>query len=444
MNKNLLPITLYLLAIIFVHFTAMPTLAQNSSQLFSENLTITHPVPEQSQTNVTSHNQSDDLFKPGYFITNSGDTTQALIQDAAWRDNPVSFIYKKSAEDEHMEASIANVSEFGIPELFKYIRATVSVDVSQNSGTNQISNSRNPDFEKQTVFLKVLVDGTADLYFYQNGNRKLFFYQTIDRTIQPLLYKKYLNKDGKIAQNNQYLQELWGTLNCINKTKAEMRDVSYSNRDLRNYFADHNQCLQSDLIVYRIKLGGALFDISLIPSVNLTQLESTVRIDDQSNTFTHNRGGTFRLGIAVEYRTSRISKWSFILEPAYRVMNEQYTIRNREFDMDFQAFQIPVMVRRYFKLSNETAFYINPILLGTLPFNSKIVVENLPNIIGGRLESFSNTRLNVGGGVGFRFKRFSVEFRRYLNKDLLLVGDTSFNIGSDRMLSTLTFSIQVF
>lgn len=385
----------------------------------------------------------DKLYKSGYFITVDGDTTKALILDAAWRDNPVSFTYKIEPEGKEKEASITDVSEFSIPNVFKYIRATVPLDLSAKSN-KQVLDSGKPDYQKQTVFLKVIVNGSADLYYYQDGGMKLFFYQAANYAIRPLIYKKYLTRNGKIAQNQQYLEEVWKNVNCFTKTKLEMSEIDYNQRSLKKHFVEHNRCLQSDVTVYKLKPGGALFNISLIPGFNLTQLESTVRINEGNDSFEHNKSSTFRLGVAIEYRASRISKWSIILEPAYRVMDEQYSIRNRDFDLDFQAFQIPVMIRRYFDLSNSFAIYANPILLGTLPFDSKIEVENLPNVFEGRLVKYINLRLDVGGGIGFRFKRYSVEFRRYLNKDLILVGDTSFNIGTDRMLSTITFGIRLF
>jgi len=387
--------------------------------------------------------KDDELYKPGYFITDDGDTTKALILDAAWRDNPVSFTYKTDPEGKEKEASITEVMEFRIPNVFKYIRATVPLDISAKSN-NQISDSGKPDYQTQTVFLKVIVNGSADLYYYQDGGMKLFFYQAPNYAIRPLIYKKYLTRNDKVAQNNQYLQELWEHVNCFTQTKLEISEINYNKRSLKKHFVEHNRCLQSDVKVYKLNPGGALFNISLIPGLNLAQLESTVRINEGNDSFEHNKSSTFRLGVAIEYRASRISKWSILLEPAYRVMDEQYSIRNRDFDLDFQAFQIPVMIRRYFDLSNNFAIYANPILLGTLPFDSKIEVENLPNVFEGKLVKYINLRLDVGGGIGFRFKRYSVELRQYLNKDLILIGDSSFNIGTDRMLSTITFGIRLF
>ncbi|MEY2868107.1 MAG: hypothetical protein RIR01_525, partial [Bacteroidota bacterium] len=130
-----------------------------------------------------------DLEK-GYFINNSNIKTECFIKNIDWLDNPVEFEYKLTPESGYISAKINSVKEFGIYDKSKYIRAKVAMDRSSTKAA-ELSISKIPVFKEEELFLKVLVEGKANLYEYIDGNLLRFFYSIDNSAISQLVYKQY-------------------------------------------------------------------------------------------------------------------------------------------------------------------------------------------------------------------------------------------------------------
>jgi len=115
-------------------------------------------------------------FKDGYLITNENDTVYCQIKDIGWKNNPteVKFISKNGSEK---IASIADIKVFGIGQQIKFRRFQVEIDRSAES-LQHLDRNRLPSFQSETLFLKVLVEGIATLYYYEDGKSKKYFYDT--------------------------------------------------------------------------------------------------------------------------------------------------------------------------------------------------------------------------------------------------------------------------
>ena len=110
-------------------------------------------------------------YEKGYFIDNANQKINCLIKNSDWKNNPTEFEYKLSEKGESKNATIRSIKEFGIDNSSKYIRSTVEIDRSSES-VNFLSNDMNPNFNKETLFLRVLVEGKANLLEYVDSNLK--------------------------------------------------------------------------------------------------------------------------------------------------------------------------------------------------------------------------------------------------------------------------------
>ena len=126
-------------------------------------------------------------FKPGYFIDNSGETTQCLIKDIEWKSNPTSFEYKTSEESAVQIAKIDNIQEFRIENFPKYIRKTVEMD--RWDVFSPVTEERNSIYKTETLLLKELVKGPASLYGYADGALTTYFYEVSQNPIRQLVRK---------------------------------------------------------------------------------------------------------------------------------------------------------------------------------------------------------------------------------------------------------------
>mgnify|MGYP001319545011 FL=1 len=116
-------------------------------------------------------------FEHGYYINNEGLKVDGLIKNLDWVYNPVQFDFKKSINAPINNIELQDIKEFGIDGGSKYIKKTVDIDKSSNDIVS-LTSYRIPTFEKETVLLKVLIEGSASLYQYQEQNLIRFFYET--------------------------------------------------------------------------------------------------------------------------------------------------------------------------------------------------------------------------------------------------------------------------
>ena len=165
-------------------------------------------------------------FEKGYFIDNSGRQTDCLIKNLDWKNNPTSFHYKISEQGEVSVKDITEVEVFNIINGAKYIRKTVEINRSSDK-TSELDEKRKVEFNQEQLFLKELVTGPANLYYYEDGSLIRFFYSLNDNKPSQLVYKKYRKENFEIAENNEYRQQLNNALNCTEVKQTKIKNLKY-------------------------------------------------------------------------------------------------------------------------------------------------------------------------------------------------------------------------
>ena len=90
-------------------------------------------------------------FEKGYYIDNTNQKINCLIKNIDWKNNPTEFEYKLSKNSESKKTTIKTIKEFGIDNISKYIRRTVSIDRSSED-INKLSNDKNLKLKKKSFF----------------------------------------------------------------------------------------------------------------------------------------------------------------------------------------------------------------------------------------------------------------------------------------------------
>ena len=131
-------------------------------------------------------------FERGYFIDRDGNRTECLIRNQDWQNNPERFSYQLNEASDVEQAGLAQVREFGVYDAFRFIAAEVDIDRASDD-INKLDTKRNPTYEREQLFLKVLIEGRATLYSYKGEGLTRFFYSVNSGAISQLVYKRYLN-----------------------------------------------------------------------------------------------------------------------------------------------------------------------------------------------------------------------------------------------------------
>lgn len=197
-------------------------------------------------------------FTKGYFVTMGGERTEAeiMLKSMDRRDCPKGFEYRASASAQPVEADLTQIKELGLSDGSIFRQFTVNMDRSSDN-VNRLNTERNPVFNSETLFLRLLVDGKAMLYVYDEGNLHRFFFSIDGVPLEQLVYKRYnvpppeapvplgVNSPREVGTNENYKQQILNALQCKDIVMKEIERLNYKQKPLTKIFVTFNKCIGS-------------------------------------------------------------------------------------------------------------------------------------------------------------------------------------------------------
>lgn len=344
-------------------------------------------------------------FEKGYFINNSGEKTECLIKNLDWKDNPTKFTYKLNSNSTAEITNIRSIQEFGIYNTSKYVRSTVEIDESSDN-VNYLSDIKEPIFNTEELFLKVLVEGKANLFSYEKGNIKRFFFSSENTPIKPLVYKRYKVSSYQLGKNERYKQQLFTHLKCKKLSINDVKILKYNNKSLSKYFIKYNNCItpsstkpssnnnkpKRNAYKFTIKAGmnSSYFESGNSPSFYFGTIENS--------SFNEFKG--FNLGMEIEYILPfNNDKWTLFIEPSYHLYKNSFNAT----DFSSSSILLPLGVKHYFFLNKNLSLYLSG------AFNAEYVLDNNFTIGNLNLSPDVNLKTSIIYGIGFRYKKMKIE-----------------------------------
>jgi hypothetical protein len=376
---------------------------------------------------VTINCYSQIIFENGYFIDEDNQKIECLIKNLDWKDNPTAFEYKLSPDAEVKKADIQRVNEFGIHGSSKYIRATVKIDRSGDD-LKYLNYERNPVFQEEQLFLKVLIEGGASLFLYEDEGLIRFFYKVDDPEISQLVYKKYLPAKNSpasstsFATNDTYKQQLFLDLKSQNISRDKVERIAYKKSDLTRLFIQYNESNNHGYLSFETKQKRDKFNLTIRPGLTFRNLSTQLSVADYGTMdFGTNPG--MRFGVETEYIFPfNKNKWTLVIEPTFQFFKTEKEVEANvvggvsQGKVDYKALELPVGIRYYFFLKKSKLF-INTSFVCHFAFNSTI---EFTRSNGYSLNSLNiNEGINVAIGAGYKINRYSFEMR-YLTPSNLL------------------------
>lgn len=370
---------------------------------------------------INSYSQVN--FEKGYFIDNGDQRTDCFIKNADWKNNPTEFKYKLNENSEQQTGTIQTIKEFGVSN-FIYRRYLVQIDKSSNHVTD-LTTEKNPEFVKETVFLKALVKGNSNLYAYETGNIKRFFFNTGNTDIQQLIYKKYLMDNGRneIGENVLYKQQLLNSLNCDDVTTNDIKNVDYTEKSLTKLFIKENKCNNPDYEVTVKKEKRDLFNLRIKMGVNFSSLTVIKYGPYIKADLDYGSKINFRPGFEAEYILPfNKNKWSFALESYYQNFkdNEPDNLSETTFEfanVEYSAIDISFGIRHYFFLNDNSKIFLTGSYVAGIPLNKQFSYK-----IQYQVEETKelDLRFNPAVGLGFDYNdKMSLEFKYNFSTTIL-------------------------
>lgn len=218
--------------------------------------------------------RAQSVFRPAYLIDGAGERREVLIRDRDWVDSPRSLQYRTAPGAAVQEAALNDITAFGFADGGRrFERHTVALDRSATD-PRFLSRSPRPEYTLEEVLLEVLVDGQADLLYYERGALRRYFYRQADLDPQPLVSRRYLAEGGSIRRDDTFRGELsrevWAA-------EAGLRPqlLDYQRRALIRYFLTYNEAVERPAVAYGLTPAVRRWRLSAIAGAGWGQLRAS-------------------------------------------------------------------------------------------------------------------------------------------------------------------------
>ncbi len=359
--------------------------------------------------------QTAGTYEPGFIVTETGDSIRVEILNMDWKNNPVEIRYRLNGKE--FRGTLNDIKKFGRPGRWEYVRARVLMDTVPDL-LSRLTKSRHPQLVPQTVFLKTLVRGRADLYAYYRPNLVRFFFRLDNDSIQPLIHKHYRVMIGSIeimAENNDYKQTLYEKLRCPSFDRKRFENLRYEASPLRKLFADYNDCTGASYTVYSIYLSPHIFSVSAGVEPAFMQVKMQTPFEDFPG---NGRNGIFMPGASLqfEYRPPYDhNRWGiytgiifrqFKIERSGTILNKKLgTEEPYAYRFEHRSLNIPLGIRYYHYTERKHTWYVDAAYALSINMGSQFIYIRHGDTLA-ELTPGAKDYIRLGGGL--RLKNFDL------------------------------------
>ena len=375
-------------------------------------------------------------FEKGFFIDEANNKTECLIKNYDWIGVPNEIEYKLSEGSNVETRNFSRMTSFQVYNTSHYyIKSEVSLDRNKEV--------KNYKPKTETIILQVLLEGAASLY----TSSDIFFYQLNDGKVKQLLYKKYVDEDAKIKEDNLFRTELYESLKCENNI-VEIRNLNYSKRDFMRFFKNYNICKSSESKTYTNASTKTKFNVAVIAGANFNNstfqrqmskatgpVNGVYQVSDITQTAKTGNELSFLFGFEAEMLLPfNKSKWALFIAPNYQKLNYEVTEDNVNIDFqygfgvlnvkaEYSCLEVPIGIRHYFTLNENSKLFLdgayNYIKVMKSEENQHFVARTGEEFSPSNAEDVKNATNTIRIGLGYKYNnKYSLSLNYHTKREL--------------------------
>ena len=384
-------------------------------------------------------------FEKGSYTDNLGTTHSGYIKNLDWKDNPTAFEFSSTPDGRNSTTkTIREVQAFKIDGLSQYIRELANIDQSPQDVAT-LNYDRNPEVSLETVFLKVMMDGETRLYRYREGKHLSLFFINKAGLIELLVYKRFLNVEKDIVENNYFKQQLLNQFSCDKGKMPDVASLRYTTSDILSYLRKYNDCMGIEQAEVKQQERGPRFGLTVFGGPNY----NSYSVKEVPQNFDYGSGTTPTYGFEIEYTLpTNNDKWAIFMDA--RTMkfsaNTTFTIPaglgtstiTQTTEFRYKALEIAAGVRHYFYLGGKSRLFVS--LNYAAEANSSSTIDNARS----RDIEVAIPVGTYGIGFGYNYGNLRIEARHNGTKDHFSKGKSSGRSTYTSFMLTLGYTFARF
>lgn len=356
-------------------------------------------------------------LQPGTIVTSTYDTVKGFIDYRNWEKNPVKVDFYRTLNDDASAYSPKDIRSFTASGE-TYISAIVTIDQSPYR-TEDLKEGMIFNYVTDTVFLLDLISGEKNLYYLMDINGKSHFFITNNSDVELLLFKRFFKRadDGNltVAQNKKFVGQLNIYLQDCSKIQSQLAELKYEKNDLVKLFQYYYACT-GEKMASENKTVRKPNEFGIIAGVSFSKLTFFNGMDYFSEAeypVSANISAGVFYNIVLPRNFGRLSICNQLLYYAYKTESVYDDAVTTSIGMNY--IMMNNMVRNKFPIQKVDFFLEGGTTIG-FGFNETNhqkfeETDHYRASEGKAFEDMSKLFLGVNLGLGFQYKKYSIENR---------------------------------
>ncbi|NMM49894.1 outer membrane beta-barrel protein [Marinigracilibium pacificum] len=391
-----------------------------------------------------SYANAQDNYLPAVIVSLQGDTISGKIDYKNWGSNPDKINFYN--ENKRTIYKPFEIKSFLVNDEL-YQSAIVQVDNSTYDLGN-LSDSPNPVSVTDTVFVRKIIEGKRDLFYFKTKSGIINLYIDNGGKIEWLERKKYYysnNGSKQVIENSKYKNQLSLYFNDCDDIHGSIVNSSYTLKSLTKLFIKYNECHNQEVIVFS-KEEKIITKFSILSGLSQTTLTFNSSLDNYAYLVEPGKQNSidFIFGFAADILLPRnnqrwiihnellLSTYSVSFEHE-NVMNENRTITNKS-TIGNTSLALNVLLRHKIPVGNVDIFINGGFSAGLSIKNENFsITEDTFYIPVQTTEGVAINPIRTGergftGGLGLSIKNVNIEARYLRSIGPSVIKDLDSNI----------------
>lgn len=351
----------------------------------------------------------------GYIIKNNGEKIFGYFKKKSFSDSPDYIDFRTDSQSDFKKFPPAQISEFFLDDNVKFTSALVKLDLSSDKIAN-LSYLKEPEFIDKHIFLKVILEGKANLFVYNKKGIKKYFYSIEKGEISQLIYKRYYKGIKNVAYNNTYRQQISSSFfDCKKIKQKEYTSIGYNANSLIKFFIDYNSCQdQTSTVLYK---NESKVDFSIMPRIGVFNMN--IGISHKNIATLGVDFGSFsglRYGILGQ---ARYDNWTIFLgfesnskvNKTVTIKTSSPTLPTQDVTLEYKSFEVLAGIKYGYNLDENSTIYV----FGGIANESRSELKIDYTV--SRDFSEIQSDANVFIGLGYSYNKFNLDAKMTIAKN---------------------------